>query len=92
MINRRNFAVRTAGTLGALAMSPTLTERLSAALSLSETIDRILEVTPQQVAAVAARHLQPDRAVAVIVADRGAVEADLRARHIGEIMLTEIEA
>jgi predicted Zn-dependent peptidase len=55
-------------------------------------VDRILEVTPQQVAAVAARHLQPDRAVAVIVADRGAVEADLRARHIGEIMLTEIEA
>ncbi len=53
MINRRNFAVRTAGTLGALAMSPTLTERLSAALSLSETIGRDLpnvDLPPGQLA------------------------------------------
>jgi zinc protease len=55
-------------------------------------VDRILAVTPPQIADVAARHLQPERAVAVVVADRNDVESALRKRDIGEVILTEIEA
>jgi zinc protease len=55
-------------------------------------VDRVLAVTPAQVAAAAARHLQPERAIGVIVADRGAVEASLRALNIGDVIITEIDA
>ena len=47
MINRRHFAIRTAGTLGALAMSPAsaLAGQLNATVALSSSLDR--ELTEQ---------------------------------------------
>jgi isopenicillin-N epimerase len=47
MINRRHFAIRTAGTLGALAISPAsaLAEQLNATVALSSRLDR--ELTEQ---------------------------------------------
>ena len=53
-------------------------------------VDRVLAVTPQQVKEVADRHLQPGRAVAVVVADRSAVETKLNALGIGEVIITEV--
>jgi zinc protease len=53
-------------------------------------VDRVLAVTPQQVREVATRHLQPDGAVAVVVADRSAVEAELRAMGSGDVLITEV--
>jgi zinc protease len=53
-------------------------------------VDRVLAVTPQQVTEVARRYLHPDRAVAVVVADRDDVEAELHALDIGEVLITEI--
>ena len=55
-------------------------------------VDRVLAVTPAEVRDVAARHLHPDRAVAVVVADRTAVEADLRATGLGDVIITDVEA
>lgn len=51
-------------------------------------VDRILAVTPDQLVAAAARHLQPGRAVAVVVADRQVASA-LREQNIGDVVLTE---
>lgn len=55
-------------------------------------VERVLAVTPEEVAAAAARHLQPERAVGVVVADRREVERHLLALDIGDIMVTEVEA
>ena len=55
-------------------------------------VDRVLAVTAEQVREAAARHLQPERAVGVIVANRRAVEAGLRELDLGDIIITEIEA
>ena len=55
-------------------------------------VDQILEVTAEQVRDVAARHLHPERAVAVVVADRGDVEAALTSLDIGDVVITEVEA
>ena len=55
-------------------------------------VDRVLAVTAEQVREAAARHLQPEHAVSVIVASRRDVEAALRRRDIGEVIITEIEA
>lgn len=54
-------------------------------------VDRVLEVNADDVAGAAARHLHPERAVAVVVADRGTVEAELKRRHIGEVVITDVE-
>lgn len=55
-------------------------------------VDRMLAVTAEQVRQAAARHLQPERAVGVIVANRRAVEARLHELDLGDIIITEIEA
>jgi zinc protease len=54
-------------------------------------VERILAVTTGQVAEVAARHLHPDRAVCVVVADRSAVELSLTELGVGEVIITEVE-
>ena len=54
-------------------------------------VERILAVTPEQVRDVAARHLQPDRAVCVVVADRSAVESKLQRLNLGDVISTEVE-
>ncbi len=54
-------------------------------------VERILAVTPAQVADVAARHLHPDHAVCVVVADRSAVEQKLKDLNLGKVMITEVE-
>jgi zinc protease len=54
-------------------------------------VDRILAVTADEVQAVAARHLQPDQAIAVVVADRAGVEPDLIETKIGEVISTDVE-
>lgn len=56
----------------------------------STYVDRILAVTADEVASVAARHLQPERAIAVVVADRHAVEAELEQQNIGEVIITDV--
>jgi predicted Zn-dependent peptidase len=55
-------------------------------------VAQILAVTPEQVQDVAVRHLHPDRAVGVVVADRKDVEAALHRLEMGEVLLTEVEA
>jgi predicted Zn-dependent peptidase len=55
-------------------------------------VERVLAVTPDQVVAAAARHLQPERAVGVVVGNRSTVERDLQALNLGEVIITEIEA
>ncbi|HET9439062.1 MAG TPA: pitrilysin family protein [Longimicrobiales bacterium] len=54
-------------------------------------VDRILAVTPAEVSAAAARHLQPEHAVAAIVADRNVIADDLQNRDLGAVILTEIQ-
>jgi zinc protease len=55
-------------------------------------VDRVLAVTSEQVTDVAARHLHPDRAIAVVVADRQSVEADLTAFGVGEVINMDVQA
>jgi predicted Zn-dependent peptidase len=54
-------------------------------------VDRVLAVTPEQVRDVAARHLQPENAVAVVVADAASVKADLAATRIAEVISVDVE-
>jgi zinc protease len=54
-------------------------------------VDRILAVTADEVRDVAARHLQPDRAIGVVVADRQVVESELAAAGIGDVIITDVE-
>jgi zinc protease len=58
----------------------------------SQYVERVLDVTAGQVAAAAARWLHPDRAVAVVVADRQDVEANLASLNVGEVVITDVEA
>lgn len=55
-------------------------------------VEQILAVSPPQVHEVAARHLQPEQAVGVVVADRRAVEDQLRQLRLGEVIITDVEA
>jgi zinc protease len=54
-------------------------------------VDRVLSVTAEEVRTVAARHLHPDNAVAVVVADRAGVEPGLRSGSFGEVIITDVE-
>jgi predicted Zn-dependent peptidase len=54
-------------------------------------VDHILAVTPDQVRNAAARHLHPERATAVVVADRASIEKKLEEFHLGDVVITEVE-
>jgi zinc protease len=58
----------------------------------SKYVEEVLAVTPAQVREVAVRHLQPDRATAVVVADRETVEAELQQLGLGEVIIADVEA
>jgi predicted Zn-dependent peptidase len=54
-------------------------------------VEHILAVTPNQVRDVAARHLHPERATAVVVADRETVQKKLEELELGDVLITEVE-
>ena len=54
-------------------------------------VRNILAVTPDQVRDVAARHLHPEHATAVVVADSASVQKKLEELHLGEVLITEVE-
>jgi zinc protease len=53
-------------------------------------VERVLAVRPDDIAEVAARHLQPERAVAVVVADGAAVAPELERAGIGEVSKVDV--
>lgn len=53
-------------------------------------VDRIFEVSPEDVARVAARHLQPAHCAIVIVADHGKVQGPLEDAGLGQVVLTDV--
>ena len=54
-------------------------------------VEHILAVRPDQVRDVAARHLHPERATAVVVADREGVQKKLEELQLGDVLITEVE-
>jgi zinc protease len=54
-------------------------------------VDRVFAVTAADVRDAAARHLQPETATVVIVADRHHVQSALERSRLGEIQLTSVE-
>lgn len=54
-------------------------------------VEHILSVTPADVQRAAARHLHPEHAVGVVVADRNGVEKALNQLALGEVLITEVE-
>lgn len=54
-------------------------------------VDRILDVTVEDVARVAACYLQPTQCSIVVVADRAQVQSALEEARLGEVRLTEVE-
>lgn len=53
-------------------------------------VDRIFDVTAEDVRTAAARHLHPERCAVVVVADRSQVESDLRGAALGELAPMEL--
>jgi zinc protease len=56
----------------------------------STYVENILAVTPQDVQDAGERHLDPEHAVGVVVADRATVEGKLRDLQLGDILITEL--
>ena len=54
-------------------------------------VEHILAVTPGEVRDVAARHLHPERATAVVVADRAGVQQKFEELQLGDVLITEVE-
>ncbi len=53
-------------------------------------VDRVLTVQLDEVRDVAARHLQPERAIAVVVADAESVAPDLNNRVLGKVIKVDV--
>ena len=55
----------------------------------STYVDRVMAVTAADVQRVARQYLRPDRAVVVVVGDRAAIEAGIRAANLGKVEVRE---
>ncbi|MGQ0813427.1 MAG: M16 family metallopeptidase [Gemmatimonadota bacterium] len=53
-------------------------------------VDRVFDVTPDDIAHAAARHLHPDASTIVVVADKRDVQGGLERSGLGEVVLTKV--